>query len=276
MIILSHFHHFKLLSYYIHRENNKLFMSHCSIIPTFKFFAWAAYLFHKRTEIPHSLNHFQTKTTKMNTLRFFFALSLVTLTTTLFSQSNNTSNSLLFTIKLMPDQSYGVFVKPDNNILPSNRTATGSGQVTIVAPVDFTYANLENYGGTWVENARVDAPAEASDKSYVSFGFVTDEPKIQLYPNEETLLFTFTTDAIEGTFELIDNETDPFVTPNSRNTNPGNDLGIIDFGTNGGLKYYAYANNYVSDHAVLVSKNNKKAKAVFSKHEEKVSVANPK
>ena len=172
----------------------------------------------------------------------FFATSFAS------AQSSEFQSSLEFKIQQLQDGTYGVFVKPDFTISPSGKTQTGSGQVTLVTPANFTYSNFKNLAGTWVENARVDAPAEATDKSYVSFGFVVDKPRIQLFPNEETLLFTFTCDAaFNGQVALFNNENDPFNTPNSYGTNPGNDLGVIDLGTKGGIAYYTYARNYSTE-----------------------------
>ncbi len=173
----------------------------------------------------------------------FFATSIVS------AQSSDFQSSLEFKIQLLSDNvTYGVFVKPDFTISPTSKTQTGSGQVTLVTPTNFAYSNFKNLAGTWVENARVDAPTEASDKSYVSFGFVVDNPRIQLFPNEETLLFTFTTDAaFNGQIALFNNEYDPFMTPNSYGSNPGNDLGMVDLGTKGGMAYYTYARNYSTE-----------------------------
>ena len=209
----------------------------------------------------------------MNTLKTFFFFILASFATTLFAQPDNAAKALNFKIQKIDHNTYGVFVQPEG-ITPSERTITGSGQVTIVAPVDFTYANLENHGGSWIENARVDAPVEATDKAYISFGFVTDFPKLNLYPNETTMLFSFTTDAsYDGTFDLIDNNNDPFMVPNSFGTNPGNDLGIIDAGAQGGLQYYAYAGNIEGNdvQAVFTSKKNKKNK----KRNSALTVAQP-
>lgn len=179
-----------------------------------------------------------------------FAIIIFSFLTTTFVSAQDTQNGLEFKIQLLDldNATYGVFVKPDHTIAPSSKTQTGSGQVTIVVPTNFAYNNLKNISGTWVENARVDAPVEAADKSYVSFGFVVDNPRIQLFPNEETLLFTFTADAsFAGQVELFNNSNDPFSTPNSFGSNPGNDLGVIDLGAKGGMAYYAYARNYNSD-----------------------------
>ena len=184
----------------------------------------------------------------MKTFRYI-AIIIFYLTTSDIVSAQDVQSGLEFKIQLLDNaNTYGVFVKPDHTIAPSGKTQTGSGQVTLVVPTDFDYNNFQNVSGTWVENARVDAPAEAADKSYVSFGFVVDNPRIQLFPNEETLLFTFTADAaFAGQVELFDNVDDPFVTPNSYGSNPGNDLGVIDLGAKGGMAYYAYARNYSTD-----------------------------
>jgi hypothetical protein len=177
-----------------------------------------------------------------------FAIIIFSFFATAFVSAQDLQNGLEFKIQLLDNGTYGVFVKPDHTIAPSSKTQTGSGQVTIVVPSDFVYSNLKNVSGTWIENARVDSPVEAADKSYVSFGFVVDNPRIKLFPTEETLLFTFAADeAFAGQVELFDNENDAFVTPNSYGSNPGNDLGVIDLGAKGGMAYYAYARNYSSD-----------------------------
>ena len=178
-----------------------------------------------------------------------FAVILFSFCATTFAAAQDMQSSLEFKIQLLSDNvTYGVFVKPDFTISPTSKTQTGSGQVTLVTPTNFSYSNFKNLAGTWVENARVDAPTEATNKSYVSFGFVVDNPRIQLFPNEETLLFTFTTDAaFNGQIALFNNENDPFMTPNSYGSNPGNDLGMVDLGTKGGMAYYTYARNYSTE-----------------------------
>lgn len=185
----------------------------------------------------------------MNTFRTLTICLLAFFATTfVVAQSSDFQRSLEFKLQLLSDGTYGVFVKPDHTVSPSGKTQTGAGQVTIVTPTNFDYSNFKNLAGTWVENARVDAPVEATDKSYVSFGFVVDNPRIQLFPNEETLLFTFTCDAaFTGQISLFDNENDPFMTPNSYDSNPGNDLGVVDLGAKGGMAYYTYARNYSSE-----------------------------
>lgn len=158
----------------------------------------------------------------------------------------------------LPDMSWGVFVKPDNGVIPSEKLMTGSGQITIVGTEGFEYINFKNYGGTWGENSRIESPMEASGYTYISFGLMGDMPKIQMMPNQETLLFSFVADEYyNGTFYLFDNNFDPFMAPNSQSTNPGNSLSIAGIGTRG-IEYYEYAGNYSSSE----SEN-----AVFAKYE---------
>lgn len=147
-------------------------------------------------------------------------------------------------LQLMPDTlTWGVYVTP-NGVSPTTNTITGSGQVTFVAPTGFSYTNLTNSSGQWIENARVNQPTENSTFDYISFGFVTDAPIIQYQSGEETLLFTIErVGNCPDTLYLIDNATDLFnVLPNSAGTNPGNDLSVIDIGDGGTL--YNYSGNY--------------------------------
>lgn len=216
----------------------------------------------------------------MNTLRSIFFLACFSITFAAFAQAPDMQGNLKFSFQKISDQTWGVFVLPDESLTPSSRTTMGTGQVTLVAPVDFTYANLENKGGTWVENARVNGPVEAFDKAYISFGFVTDNPKLNLFPNEESLLFTLEIDEeYEGMIALFENGNDPFSVPNSFESNPGNDITVIDYGTQGGLQYYSYAENYHQTNRApsLLAKNNvtnkKKAKAVFASDRQKETVS---
>lgn len=180
----------------------------------------------------------------MNTFRTILASLALFLSFQITAQTENMVTDLNFKLKLMDDnKTWGVFVVPGPSINPTKRSTTGSGQVTIVAPIDFTYIGLENVSGTWIENARVDGPMEAPGKAYISFGFVSDEPRIKYVFGKETLLFTFISEDSNAEIALIDNVNDPFSTPNTYNTNPGNDLGVIDFGHDGGPLYYGYGVN---------------------------------
>ncbi len=187
----------------------------------------------------------------MKTFRATLTGLLTLLTIALLSaQSSELNKCLQLSLKRLPDgKTWGVYLKTDNAVSPSTRTSVGTGQVTIVAPVNFYYTKLISRAGTWVENARVDSPAEAKNMSYISFGFLADEPRVMLFEGEETLLFTFVCPSdFNGKINLFDNQNDPFTAPNSYNTNPGNDIGIIDFGRSENLAYYGYSTNYNEDH----------------------------
>ncbi|MEM1120354.1 MAG: T9SS type A sorting domain-containing protein [Bacteroidota bacterium] len=143
------------------------------------------------------------------------------------------------------DNLWGVFVKADSTIQPSQNIVMGTGQVTIVAPTGFEVANLTSYMGSWVQNATVKAPVENKEKDYISFGIRLVEAVSELGVYDEVLVLTFgTTDAdCPSSLSLIESD-DPFVTtvPNSLNTNPGNDLRMVDIGN--GRRIYDYKGNY--------------------------------
>ncbi len=152
--------------------------------------------------------------------------------------------SLELKLQLISADTWGVYVRP-NGVSPSATTITGSAQVTIVMPLGFTWNSLTSVSGTWTQNATVANPSENLGWTYWSFGLVSDSPQIVYQSGQETLLFTFKrTDPCPDSLYLIDNDTDPFnVLPNSANSNPGNELSVIDFGTPGAPIYY-YLGNY--------------------------------
>lgn len=158
-------------------------------------------------------------------------------------------------LQLIDENTWGVYVKPIG-VTPSMSTITGSAQVTVVMPKDYTYLNLQSVNGSWDPNAIVNGPVENPGRKYVSFGLITDNPKIIYKENEETLLFTFDRPGgCPDTLYLIDCNTagvsDPFCpdypdgTPgdNSYHSNPGNEFSVIDFGHVPPV-YYSYAGNY--------------------------------
>ena len=151
---------------------------------------------------------------------------------------------LEFKLELMADSTkWGVYVKPNDNINPSENTITGSGQVTLVLPTGYQIGEIENFHGNWEEVPRVSSPIENPTKDYLSYGLRQDFPRIKIWNGQETLLFTFERmTACPGELYLIDNNTDPFASlPNSLGINPGNDLGIFDSNTN---LVYNWSGNY--------------------------------
>lgn len=177
----------------------------------------------------------------MNSTRLCFFGLFMTFASALFAQSS----SLFLKLQLMPDgESWGVYVKPGPDIDPSSNTITGSAQVTLVVPVGFEIEDFSSISGLWTNNALVEGPVENPTMSYISFGLVTDNPPINYASGEETLLFTFASPSgCQDTMHLIENGQDPFdQLPNSMNTNPGNEITVIDFA--GGSSIYNYGGNY--------------------------------
>lgn len=176
----------------------------------------------------------------MNRSTLLLIVGCFFLSTTAFSQ-------LKYSLQAMPEAyTYGIYVKPCGEVIPSSNTITGTAQVTIVLPLGNNAINLEPKAGIWQESGSVSGPEEAPGKNYFSFGFLTDAPPIVYEAGKETLLFTF---QVEGTGVpgLLNNETDPFaVFPNSVNSNPGNEISVIDIGATP-ISYYYYAGNYSPD-----------------------------
>lgn len=174
--------------------------------------------------------------------RGFLTLGLVFI----LGWSANLHAQITFSIQLAGDGvTYQVFLKTDPSITPSANTYTGTGQVTVVMPTGLTYNNLTSVHGLWTDGqGRVNSPVENPTKDYVSFALSTDVPKIVFTPGSETLLFTFKrTSSCAGEVFLIDNDLDPFAQlPNSINSNPGNEIFILDYGNN--FAQYTYDGNY--------------------------------
>ncbi|RME12470.1 MAG: hypothetical protein D6816_00950, partial [Bacteroidetes bacterium] len=168
---------------------------------------------------------------------------LILLVTFLALGLSSAHAQLEFKLQLMDDTTWGVYVRPDTTITPTDSTEVGSGQVTLVAPNGFTYSGFTNVKGIWLENARVNAPPENSSRDYISFGLISNVPKITVQAGSETLLFKFNrVGSCPDSLYLIENGVDPFdQLPNSANSNPGNDLSMYDFLNSA---FYNYSRNY--------------------------------
>ncbi|GEM_PF-5533475 len=174
-----------------------------------------------------------------NPITLFWLTVLGLFPTFLFSQQ-----ALKLKLQLLPDgETWGVYVKPDDSISPSNFTITGTAQVTVVMPKDYAWTGLQSVSGTWMSNASYHGPVENPTRSYISFGLLHDLPQIKYVAGQETLLFKFKrTTACPDSIYLINNATDPFnQLPNSVYSNPGNELSVFD---PNGAQLYQYAQNY--------------------------------
>ena len=184
-----------------------------------------------------------------------------------------TSSAQLHTkLQWMPDDNHwGIFVKADSSIQPTRDILLGSGQLTVVVPTGFEIGEMKSHMGSWIENARANAPVENPEKDYVSFGIQLSEAITQLGTNPEVLVLTFNeaNGDCPSSLYLIEGD-DPFVatSPNSLNTNPGNDLQMIDLGN--ARSIYGYEGNYALDNwncnvdeNVITSLNDLKKKSVI-------------
>lgn len=145
---------------------------------------------------------------------------------------------------------YGVYAKVCDDIKPSGNTITGSGQVTIKYPANVMINSVVSQSGLWAQNATIVSPSEAAAFTYVSFGFQSDSPQIIYHSDEETLLFTFRLVGASSPPALIENGVDVFdQLPNSVNSNPGNELTVLDFGVQP-LGLYTYKGNYVGNSTI--------------------------
>ena len=153
-------------------------------------------------------------------------------------------------LQLIGENTWGVYATP-HNVSPGSNTITGSGQVTVVMPIGFNWSGLTSISGLWSANATVIGPYENPGAQYVSIGLISGEPNhpISYSAGEETLLFTFDGEECPEFLRLVDcgtpNQSDPYCPPNSMNSNPGNDLSVIEFG--GGIQYYNYVGNYAHE-----------------------------
>jgi hypothetical protein len=132
-----------------------------------------------------------------------------------------------YTASVIPDESY---------VYPNNITAVG--QVTIKVPTNaFDPVDIVSHlvGMKWEANARNNSPAEAPDFDYISFGLILQGLATPDYvANEELSLFSFknaygcnTQSNASSIIYLVDNESDPFMPPNSQGSNIGNAMTIL-------------------------------------------------
>ena len=152
-------------------------------------------------------------------------------------------------LKIQPlsNNAWGVYAKPGDGVAPTSNTITGSGQVTVVMPIGTSISGKVNHAGTWFGDAVVNAPAEAPNKTYISFGLAVDFPPIVYQPGEEVMLFSFVASGNGNTpLHLIENGDPLFSPPNSVSVNAGNDLGVFDFGVTPAA-VYSFCCNYYAD-----------------------------
>lgn len=141
---------------------------------------------------------------------------------------------------------YRVFMR-SNSAYSGSQARIGSAQITIVVPHaatnKFVVGNIKgktvtntttgsNSEMVW-STTRVDAPTENPNADYLSFGFNNSASPIlfDIGANQEIEILSFkNTGTCTGAAALFENTTDPFKSPNSVNSNPGNSMSIAGNG----------------------------------------------
>lgn len=119
---------------------------------------------------------------------------------------------------------------------PSNITSTG--QVSLKAPTGtldvYNLKNLQN-DVVWEFSSKYDAPQEAPGFDYLSFGLASMGTfGIKYEAGVEVPLFSFQNamDCQGAVVEILDNDADSFMPPNSQKANVGNQLTVLGAGGN--------------------------------------------
>ncbi|HMR45112.1 MAG TPA: hypothetical protein PKC40_14810, partial [Saprospiraceae bacterium] len=132
--------------------------------------------------------------------------------------SREVSAQVKFRIGIMPDKvTYQVFLRPDTTWAPPFNS-TVSSQLSLRVPTGgFQANNVASNKGSWKKAVHVIAPSEAPDYDYLSFSLSLPTNDISYSKGTEVLLFTFqNTGNCTGEIKFIDNQTDPFLPPNSQ------------------------------------------------------------
>lgn len=113
---------------------------------------------------------------------------------------------------------------------------TGTGQVTIKVPSNrFFPVDVITYleGMDWDANSRNNSPGEAPEYDYISFALTLQGIAYPDYQEGVELpMFSFKNAyGCTGNIFLVDNDTDPFMPPNSMSANIGNTLAIMGAGS---------------------------------------------
>ena len=160
-------------------------------------------------------------------------------TSTAKADTEETSAQVLsYKVTLAEDgKTYQIVMKPSVTPKPD---ISLTGQVTLKAPhnSNFKVTNLTSAidGTNWIEASRVDAPKEDAEHDYISFSFVglqgASARNYAWKKGTEQVVFSFQNEG--GCVEdvtLIANEDAFNVSPNSANTNPGNQFTNLGWGS---------------------------------------------
>ncbi len=132
---------------------------------------------------------------------------------------------------LPTEEKYFISVVP-NQTLTTPNNIINTGQITLKATTgDFDITDILSINGVWSKAATIKNPIESPNYDYHVFILSThlDNPLIEA--GVEFPLFSLSNNKdCQGSIELVDNFTDEFLPPNSRDANIGNQLTILGFG----------------------------------------------
>ena len=139
-----------------------------------------------------------------------------------------------FALALDGDQ-YVVSMRP--LVSPARPNLTLTAQVTLKVPHAvgdhrFRLRNLQSSvaGVTWAQNSRVDAPIEDETADYLSFQLIFTSGQHNVFEwvaGQAIEMFRFENNgSCLGPVTLLSND-DPFMSPNSVSTNPGNQIAVL-------------------------------------------------
>lgn len=161
--------------------------------------------------------------------------------------ASNIQGQVLFGIDYeVGDQRYVVSLKSTHTISnPLNSTGTAQITLKFESSDSFQVGNLTSLisNVNWNETIRVNRPVEADDYDYITFGLSSlGTSSITYLQDSITPLFSF--ENVGGgcidVVEIINNQTDPFLAPNSEKLSIKNHISILGAGGN------AYLGNYQS------------------------------
>jgi hypothetical protein len=159
-----------------------------------------------------------------NSTLIFITLLLMLLLTRVNAQVS-------FQIDLLDDeQTYKVSLVSDETYeYPMNMV--GGAQITIKIPAntDFEVSNLISLNNVeWVSNSRINSPSENAEYDYISFALSSrGTTGIPIVKDKKVALFTFSNiSGCPGDIEILDNDEDPLMMPNTRQANLGNYISV--------------------------------------------------
>jgi gliding motility-associated-like protein len=125
---------------------------------------------------------------------------------------------------------YKVSVIPGMNWSPP-QSVTSSAQITLRATSGkLSIASFQSLTGNWSAAQPISSPSEAPGYDYFSFSLSAPISNMSYVTGTPVPLFSFQNAGGCSQIEIVDNQTDPFLPPNSQSVNIGNSFSIFGAG----------------------------------------------